>query len=276
MIPWSSFNSSELGHEWRIDLNEHNLAHFVDREGRSPLQERMNFPMLESAHERRFAVAQMGTQCSNFEAWHKARLEYALQTTKSRFTAHALEGSSPPNSPHVQDLPDLQLPSLALAPLPPLPPLEMEISDLPELESARAVSPPLPSKPSTTALTLDQLMNPEPLSPCLDNGPPNPSPTGHSAIIPDSSPEPVEEIVDPAALRRVFNRAVHFSLLDRQGRARRDIRQRISKTDLRTKSGHDDLGDGQNGLTGGQNDLDDEQNESEHEDDLCRVSRDPT
>ncbi|EHY52063.1 hypothetical protein HRR83_003376 [Exophiala dermatitidis] len=104
MIPWSSLSSSEVCPDWRIELNEHNLSHYVDKGGPSPLDDSMNVRMLESAHERRFAIAQLGVSNAAFEAGHRARIEYMFYRTKSHFTAHALDERFHPDTSLLADL----------------------------------------------------------------------------------------------------------------------------------------------------------------------------
>ncbi|KAG9783952.1 hypothetical protein KCU88_g2971, partial [Aureobasidium melanogenum] len=104
MIPWSSLSSSEVCPDWRIELNEHNLSHYVDKGGPSPLDDSMNVRMLESAHERRFAIAQLGVSNAAFEAGHRARIEYMFYRTKSHFTSHALDERFHPDTSLLADL----------------------------------------------------------------------------------------------------------------------------------------------------------------------------
>ncbi|KAL2427267.1 hypothetical protein ABEF95_010855 [Exophiala dermatitidis] len=104
MIPWSSLSSSESCPDWRIELNEHNLSHYVDKGGPSSLDDSMNVCMLESAHERRFTIAQLGVSNVGFEAEHRARIEYTFHRTKSHFTAHALDERFHPDTSLLADL----------------------------------------------------------------------------------------------------------------------------------------------------------------------------
>ncbi|EXJ96185.1 hypothetical protein A1O1_01311 [Capronia coronata CBS 617.96] len=242
MIPWSTFNSSELRPDWRIDLNEHNLSYFSDKEGHSPLEEKMNVSMLELAHERQFVMAQLGTLSVGFEAEHKARIQYTFQRTKDYFTSHYLEEPScRPSVPRAQEVSDLDLPSTTFEPLP----SRLEMSDLDEPEPEPEPEPeldPAPRTPSLQAptlkssspfLTLHQLMNPEPPSPRSSKRKISPA-ACPGVLSGDFSRSKQDYYVDSDGVRvpLAYARANELPPLHRASRTRRDVRMRPVKSKL--------------------------------------------
>jgi hypothetical protein len=114
--------------------------------------------MLEQAHERQFAISQLGTKSVRFEDEHTARIELALQTLFHHFTTHKLDELDRPTPPHADDLIDLRNISHRLEPLP-----LFEMSDLSAPEPKSLPPPKIPEKPSRSPLALQDLMNPEPI-----------------------------------------------------------------------------------------------------------------
>jgi hypothetical protein len=113
--------------------------------------------MLEQAHERQFAISQLGTKSVRFEDEHTARIELALQTLFHHFTTHKLDELDRPAPPHAEDLIDLRNLSHRFDPLP-----SFEMSDLSAPEP-KSLPPKIAKKPSRSPLALRDLMNPEPI-----------------------------------------------------------------------------------------------------------------
>jgi hypothetical protein len=114
--------------------------------------------MLEQAHERQFAISQLGTRSVGFEAEHINRIHVALQMLNECITTQHHEEPCRPNSPHVDELFDLRR-------------LSQNYTALPKLELA-SHSPSPSSSPSPTIpfnksrrspMALQELMNPAPL-----------------------------------------------------------------------------------------------------------------
>lgn len=201
----------------------------------------MDFSMLESAHERQFAMAQLGTRSVGFEAEHKTRIQYTFQTTKDYFTAHVLEEHCRPTSPHEQDLGDLRLPPPPFETLPSLEISDWDLSES-ELEGSQTPMPSNPPpKPTTSFLTLDQLMNPAPASPRLKES--TKSPSLGTKIQPDDSPELQSQHFyhDPSAFHTTlgYARANRIPVSQRAPRTRRDVRMRRSRSELRVQGPKD-------------------------------------
>ena len=97
---------SEYGPDWHIELNEYNLFRYVQR-GPTQLTRGLDLSMLEQAHERQFAISQMGLVSAGFESEHTARIKLALHTVLYHFSNHK-HNTSPqrPASPHREYLVD--------------------------------------------------------------------------------------------------------------------------------------------------------------------------
>src|ERR1700761_4042702 len=133
---------SEQHPDWRADVNEYNLYYYIVK-GPTPFRRGVDSSMLELAHERQFAIAQVGTQSVGFEAEHIARMQDALRLLDTRFTAHRLEESCRPNSPHAEDLIDFRTQHHCFNPLPPL-----DLSHQSHLASPTSSPITVPEKPS--------------------------------------------------------------------------------------------------------------------------------
>ncbi len=147
---------SDLHPDWRADLNEHNLYYYVTS-GPSQLKRGLDSPMLELAHERQFAIAQIGTSGAKFEVEHSARVQSALRLLENSFTAHYTEDLCRPKSPHAETLVDLRKQAQPFIPLP--------ILDLnyPSPSTIATPSPKMVLQRSTRSpLALQELMNPAP------------------------------------------------------------------------------------------------------------------
>ena len=113
--------------------------------------------MLELAHERQFAVSQLGTKSVGFEVEHRNRVRDALRLMDHRFTAHCLEEICHPCSPHGADLIDLRLQDRCFSPLPALDLSEPTLSVRSTTFSQMAVE-----RPKRYSLPLQELMNAAP------------------------------------------------------------------------------------------------------------------
>jgi hypothetical protein len=157
---------SEYELDGRIELNEYNLFRYVQR-GPTQLTRGLDSNMLEQAHERQFAISQIGLVSAGFESEHTARIKHALHTVLSHFSNHKHDTSPQrPVSPHREYLADFSLSNLPLT-FEPLPPFNLEASAI-----HRPANPPTIPRPMTTHLSrpplaLVDLMNPEPAIPKL-------------------------------------------------------------------------------------------------------------
>jgi len=111
--------ASEQHPDWRADLNEHNLYYYVTN-GPSQLTRGLDSPMLELAHERQFAISQLGTRSVGFEVEHSARVQSALRMLETRFRTHFTDHLCRPTSPHAEVLVDLRTQTQSFTPLPAL------------------------------------------------------------------------------------------------------------------------------------------------------------
>ncbi|KAJ9606449.1 hypothetical protein H2200_009410 [Cladophialophora chaetospira] len=154
MIPWNALRPNEHHPDWRADLNEHNLFYYITT-GPSQLKRGLDSPMLELAHERQFAISQLGTRSIGFEADHSIRVQSALQLLDDRFITHSTEERCPPKSPHIEALMGLRRRAQSFTPLPPL-----DLLEHPGPKST-TLSPTVPlRKPTRSPLALQELMNP--------------------------------------------------------------------------------------------------------------------
>jgi len=107
MIPWVNFRQSEQHPDWRIDLNSYNLHHYVPH-GPSQLKRGLDSSMLELAHERQFAISQLGTESAGYEVEHGIRVEGAIKTLSHHFMMYPSEEGCRPTSPFKEDLMDFR------------------------------------------------------------------------------------------------------------------------------------------------------------------------
>ncbi|OAP55136.1 hypothetical protein AYL99_10836 [Fonsecaea erecta] len=161
MIPWAAFNTSFSAHEpdWRVELNEENIYYYVEH---GPTQHRraLDSPMLGLAHERQFAISQLGIKSVGFEHQHITLMQDALEQLNHHFATHSTHESCRPTSPHGENLPDFRQSAHHYQPLPPL-----DITD--ELDSEPSTPSPVTEleRISRSPLDLKELMNPVPLTP---------------------------------------------------------------------------------------------------------------
>ncbi|KAK5064443.1 hypothetical protein LTR84_000276 [Exophiala bonariae] len=162
MIPWTTFGSTEYDPDWRIELNEYNLFHYVER-GPTQLTRGLDSNMLEQAHERQFAISQLGLVSAGFEIEHTARIEHAIHTLLDYYTGHQdNETRLQPTSPHWEHLADFSSSRVSTS-FEPLPPFDSEQSTT-TLTATRAPPPTLTVETSPRSpLALIDLMNPEPV-----------------------------------------------------------------------------------------------------------------
>lgn len=226
MIPWVAFNRTyesllptllipltffrEQTPDWRADLNEYNLHHHIDKP-LTQLRRGLDSPMLEQAHERQFAISQLGTRSVGFEAEHSKRMEKALKTLDMHFTANPAEETCHPTSPHIETLADFRIQSYDCSPLPPL-----QIYDQSQMISP-SPSPPRATgsdKTSRSFLALQELMNPAPSS----SPPPSPPSSSLKRKFPNDylmtilADDNINDSLDLDSLRRAdFRSQVHYS-----------------------------------------------------------------
>lgn len=162
MIPWTTFGSTEYDPDWRIDLNEHNLFHYVER-GPTQLTRGLDSSMLEQAQERQFAISQLGLVSAGFEIEHTARIEHAIQLIIDYFTAHQDKDTpQQPTSPHWEHLADFSSSRIPTT-FEPLPLFDPEQTTITATQN-RAPTPTLTVDSSPRSpLALVDLMNPEPV-----------------------------------------------------------------------------------------------------------------
>jgi hypothetical protein len=93
---------SEYEPDSRIELNEYNV-----QRGPTQLTRGLDSSMLEQAHERQFAISQMGLVSAGFEWEHTVRIKHALHTVLCHFSNHKHDTSPQrPASPHREYLAD--------------------------------------------------------------------------------------------------------------------------------------------------------------------------
>ncbi|KIX06678.1 uncharacterized protein Z518_04654 [Rhinocladiella mackenziei CBS 650.93] len=227
MITWNRFRSGELEPDWRIEVNEYNVRHFVKDDGPSQFKRMYDAPMLEVSHERQFAVSQLGTQSVGFEAQHTHRIKDTLRQISRYFARYKLDESCQPSSPYAEYLPDIRISS----PLPdPLPPLDVSDVSSPD----RHPDSPLPSveseNSSRSTMALQEMMNPEPPRPSLGKRKWSPC-----AILPLSPEDPgYEEDLSLDNTNLVYARANHPAG-EQFSRTRRGVRMRRSRSLVRTQ-----------------------------------------
>jgi len=201
MIPWTAFGSTECDPDWRIELNEHNLFHYVQR-GPSQLTRGLDSSMLEQASERQFAISQLGLVSAGFEVQHTERIKLTLQYLDNHFTNHQCERSPQrPSSPYREHLIDFSL-SKFTTPFEPLPPFGSEQSITPDMSSPPTTPTPMADTSSRSPLALVDLMNPEPVNS-------RPSKRKFSAIysppLMDADSDSQDDIVDVQSLDNEIN-----------------------------------------------------------------------
>ena len=155
---------SEYELDRRIELNEYNLFRYV-QQGPIQLTRGLDSSMLEQAHERQFAISQMGLVSAGFESEHTARIKLALHTILCHFSNHK-RNTSPqrPASPHREYLADFSLSNLPMT-FEPLPPLNMEASTIHCPANPPTIPRSMTTHLSRPPLALVDLMNPEPAIP---------------------------------------------------------------------------------------------------------------
>ncbi|KIX94007.1 uncharacterized protein Z520_10344 [Fonsecaea multimorphosa CBS 102226] len=159
MIPWAAFSTSAQEPDWRVELNAENIYYYVEH-GPTQYKRTMDSPMLGLAHERQFAISQLGTKSVGFEQQHIALMQQALQQLNTHFTTHSTHEPCHPTSPHSEDLTDCRQPVDSYSPLPPL-----DISDEPCFEPLTPSPVTELERCSRSPLNLQELMNPVPLTP---------------------------------------------------------------------------------------------------------------
>ncbi|KEF51012.1 uncharacterized protein A1O9_12938 [Exophiala aquamarina CBS 119918] len=161
MIPWTAFGTTDCDPDWRIELNEHNLFHYVER-GPTQLTRGLDSSMLEQASERQFAISQLGLVSAGFEVQHTERIKLTLQYLHNHFTNHQPEPSPQrPTSPYREYLPDFSLSNFS-TPLDPLPPFNSEPATITHISPPPTSPTPKIDTSSRSPLALVNLMNPEP------------------------------------------------------------------------------------------------------------------
>lgn len=150
--------------------------------------------MLEQAHERQFAISQIGLFSAGFELEHTARIKHTLETLLDYFTNHqSIQSPQRPTSPYREHLADFSLSKLptTFEPLPPIDP-EQPITALSATDT-----------PSRSPLALVDLMNPEPSNS-------RPSKRKYSATY---SP-PSVDVDSPENILDIGNESLYLSALD--------------------------------------------------------------
>ncbi|KIV94718.1 hypothetical protein PV10_02456 [Exophiala mesophila] len=108
MIPWATIQGSTSNLDFRGELNDYNLIHHVEY-GPTQFIRGLHSSMLELAHERQFAVCQLGLSSVGFELEHTTRisdtLDLILKALNLHLAAgHHLEKAGRPASPHRDDV----------------------------------------------------------------------------------------------------------------------------------------------------------------------------
>lgn len=222
---------SETCPDWRVDLIEENLYCYVER-GPSQLQRGLDSPMLEQAHERQFAISQLGTQSTGFEVQHSARIQEALRCIDRHFTSHPVDEVCPPTSPHCEYLTDFRGSLHRFDPLPPL-----EVSDL---SGSNPETPPAtmePERPARSPLAMQEILNPaQPSWPSLKRKIPTDLIT--SMVVDEQSADMSNlphDLLSEVPLK--YLRANHAKR-EMAGRTRRAIRMRRSRSAVQAESMH--------------------------------------
>jgi hypothetical protein len=152
---------SEYEPDSRIELNEYNLFRYVQR-GPPQLTRGLDSSMLGQAHERQFAISQMGLVSVGFEWEHTARIKHALHTVLCHFSDHKHDTSPQrPASPHREYLADFSPSNLPMT-FEPLPPFNLEASTIHRPANPPTIPRPMTTHLSRSSLALVDLMNPEP------------------------------------------------------------------------------------------------------------------
>jgi hypothetical protein len=156
--------NSEYEPDRRIELNEYNLFRHVQR-GPTQLTRGLDSSMLEQAHERQFAISQMGLVSTGFESEHTARIKLALHTVLCHVSKHQHDTSTHrPASPYREYLADFSQSNLHMT-FEPLPPFSLEASTIHRPANPPTIPRPTATHPSRSPLALVNLMNPEPAIP---------------------------------------------------------------------------------------------------------------
>ncbi|KAJ9503597.1 hypothetical protein LTR99_002357 [Exophiala xenobiotica] len=227
MITWEQFDSKQQDPDWRIELNEYNLFHFVGK-GKTQLDRVFEARLDESAHGRQFIISQLGLRNDQFEAEHTARMEYALDIICGHFVNHKTNEDCRPTSPHNEELTHFRSSPHAFEPLP-----SFQLSDLLEV-TQRSPSPTITSERSgRSPMSVQALMNPEVVEPSSRKRKHSES-LSLVAITPDDSPEDLEVLETPPFLRTLPKYIrVHgaTSVQTTNARLRRGARMRRSRSD---------------------------------------------
>ena len=193
--------------------------------------------MLELAHERQFAISQLGTCSAGFGDEHSTRVQGTIKQLHDHFTAHGISELHRPTSPHTESLIDFRAQCHPFSPLPPL--------DMISGQSRREPCTPSPTmelkKPSRSPLALQELMNPAPLT--SSNLKRKLSNEFITSMLAEDGPEDVldseiDGLLDTLPIK--YNRAKHVTQQSATSRTRRGVRMRKkSQSVLRHHSSHD-------------------------------------
>jgi hypothetical protein len=179
--------------------------------------------MLELAHERRFAVSQLGRAGLGFEVQHCKRITMALDQLHSYFMQHSTETICRPSSPCNEYLHDFNASQLSYQTLPAL-----DISDV-DLGYSPQTTPTTRKPSRASSIAIQQLMNPVPT---LKNLKRKASPDWMLPILPDdhlersSNSESEMSSSDPRPSD--YSRAEKLTSDGRNSRTRRLVRMRNS------------------------------------------------
>ncbi|KIW82829.1 hypothetical protein Z517_02072 [Fonsecaea pedrosoi CBS 271.37] len=235
MIPWAAFRKSAQEPDWRVELNAENVYYYVEH-GPSQHKRALDSPMLGLAHERQFAISQLGTRSVGFEKQHIALMQEALRQLSNHFTMHSTHEACRPTSPHSDYLTDCRHLVDNYNPLPPLDSLDEPCSE-PSTPSPVTVS----QRSSRSPLALQELMNPLPLTPSsLKRKSPDDLP---SSILADDVLEAIPDLDDDALSQRhslKYSRAGEIRGTSGASRTRRNVRMRL-RSCQRQGSLHDPL-----------------------------------
>ncbi|KIW26488.1 hypothetical protein, variant [Cladophialophora immunda] len=236
MIPWAAFGTSAHEPDWRVELNAENVYYYVEH-GPTQHKRALDSPMLGLAHERQFAISQLGTRSVGFERQHIALMQQALRQLNHHFAAHPSNESCRPTSPYSDYLTDCRQLVDDYSPLPPL-----DISDEPSSEPSTPSPVTELERSSRSPLALKELMNPVPLTPksLKRKASDDLLPT----IPADDEFEPiadleVDSLLEPGSLR--YARASHVLGTGAASRMRRGVRMRKARSCQRHYSSQDSL-----------------------------------
>ena len=224
-LPYTDVHS-EQSPDFRAELNEHNLYYYITK-GPNQLKRGLDSPMLELAHERQFAISQLGTRSVGFEVEHSARVTDALQFMHQCFEDHQIRDACGPSSPNSADLLDLRIQSRCYSPLPAL---ELSHQSLPISSPTSSVTGV--ERSIRSSLPLKELMNPAPSTPPTLKR--KASSGAIATMLVDSESEEEHHIENDTSLDLApaikYSRANYIRSEGASTRTHRDVRMRNRKT----------------------------------------------